>query len=306
MPSLDIVIPAYNAARCLDETLEAVFRQRVPQDLDRGIIVVNNGSTDATAERIDAWAGRGVRRVDHGATRSRAAARNAGVAASKADYVLLLDADCRLVGADCLGIVSDAIGAGVAAGFGYATGEADSFWGRYHHALEQARGRADWLGWTTQCCLVKRTAFDAVGGFCEAYRHYGFEDRDFFCRLRYRDGIGALVSLPGLRVYHDPDTTIEAVCAKAYEAARHSSGIFLEHFEDDYLRLPYARVDALTGPGYMLLALRVLGPFRPLLLRFAGALTRRPATPLAIGRPLIRLCSALSYYDGTLARSRAA
>lgn len=305
MPALDIIIPAYNAARCLDATLEAVFRQRIPDGLEIGVIVVNNRSTDATAERIDAWADRDVRRIDH-QERGRAAARNAGVGASAADYLLLLDADCRLVGDGCLQIVAAAIGDDVAAGFGYATGETDSFWGRYHHALESERGRADWLGWTTQCCLVRRSAFDAVGGFDEAYRHYGFEDRDFFCRLRYAEAIGDLRSLSELRVYHDPDTTIEAVCDKTYQSARHSSGIFLDHFRDDYMRLPYASVDAATAPAHMRIALNALGPFRPLFMWLAGAVTSWASAPLPIGRPLVRLCSALSYYRGTRDRDAGA
>ena len=184
MPALDIVIPAYNAARVLPATLEAVAAQNRPAGLDVGVIVVNNGSSDATGAVIDGHAESGVRRVDYDRIQSRAAARNAGVAASNADFVLLLDADCRLIGSNCLDTVQEAIDEGAAAGFGFATGETDSFWGRYHHHLELDRSRARWLGWTTQCCFVNRELFNRVDGFAEAYRHYGFEDRDFFCKLR--------------------------------------------------------------------------------------------------------------------------
>lgn len=302
MPSLDIIIPAYNAGHSLDDTLEAVMRQSVPDTLRLGVIVVNNGSTDATADRIDAWSARGVRRVDHTAIRSRAAARNAGVAASRADYLLLLDADCRLVGNQCLGVIAAAIDAHVAAGFGYATGETNSFWGRYHHALEQDRGKADWLGWTTQCCLVKHEVFDTVGGFCENYRHYGFEDRDFFCMLRSSNEIGELRALPDVRVLHDPDTTIATVCEKMYTSGRHSSGIFRKNFPLEYAEMPYAKVDVATAPRHLALILRLLQPFQPVFIRITDSLTRRRRTSLAIGRLLVRMCSALSYFAGTRER----
>lgn len=304
MPSLDIVIPAFNAARVLAATLEAVAAQGRPAGLDVGVIVVNNGSTDTTAAVIDSWADAGVRRVDYDRIQSRSAARNAGVAASNADYVLLLDADCRLIGSACLETIAEAIRMGAAAGFGFATGETDSFWGRYHHNLEIDRNRARWLGWTTQCCFVARDLFNRVEGFAEAYRHYGFEDRDFFCKLRDAESAEKLVTLEQLRVLHDPDTSIREICAKMFESGRYSSGVFRRNFPDVYRALPYAKVDVSTASGASVGALHVLRVTQPLLLAVTATVTRGRSTPLWLGRPLVRLCSAASYFAGTLARER--
>lgn len=304
MPSLDILIPAFNAEHCLDGTLGAIFGQAIPADLELGVIVVNNRSTDGTGDLIEKWAGKGVQRLDHHDIQSRASARNAAAAASMADYVLLLDADCRLVGRDCLQTVSVTMAQDVGAGFGYTTGSADDFWERYHRALEAERIAAGWQGFTTACCLIKRELFAAVGGFSTEYEHYGFEDRDFICRLRAHASANDIRPLPELQAIHDDAMTVQAVCEKMYISGRYSSAIFRRNFPDEYLATGYAHVDVDTASTTMVLALKVLQPMRPVLIRMASYLTERRSTPLAIGRPAIKLCSALSFFQGTVDRDR--
>jgi glycosyltransferase involved in cell wall biosynthesis len=299
MPSLDIIIPAFNAAHCLDGTLRAIAHQTVSSGMSVSTIVVNNASTDDTAVLIDRWAEKGVRRVDFKDTQSRSATRNAGVAASTADYVLLLDADCRLAHRDCLSAASEAIAQDIEAGFGYTTGISTGFWQRYHRSLEAERLSAGWRGFTTACCLVKRELFNAVGGFSLEYRHYGFEDRDFICRLKAHAGSEALVSLPSLRAVHDDDLTVPIVCEKMYVAGCYSGEVFKRHFPDEYLATGYARVDVDTAPRYMAVVLRALQPFKSLITATTDRMTRWRYLPLAIGRPLVKLSSALSYFAGT-------
>jgi glycosyltransferase involved in cell wall biosynthesis len=303
MASLDIIIPAFNAAHCLEQTLDAIFRQAVPAQLSLGVVVVNNRSTDGTGGLIDRWADKGVRRIDCFDEQSRSSALNAGVAASNADYVLLLDADCRLVGSDCFSLLSEAMAQNVDAGFGYTTGASDNFWERYHRSLEAERISAGWQGFTTACCLIKRETFRAVGGFSAEYQHYGFEDRDFICRLRSNAGTDALKSLPELRAIHDDDTTVQSICKKMYVSGRYSSGIFRRNFPAEYLATGYARVDAATAPKHMLILLKILRPLTPVIARIAGYLSQYGNTPLAIGRPFVRLCSALRYFEGTVDRN---
>jgi len=132
MPSLDILIPAFNAEHCLERTLEAVFGQTVPAELELGVIVINNGSTDRTPELIDQWTDKGVRRVDHDAGKGRAPTINAGAAASTADYLLILDADCRLHATSCFELLATEMAQKIGAGFGYVTGATDNFWVRSH------------------------------------------------------------------------------------------------------------------------------------------------------------------------------
>jgi len=304
MPTLDILIPAFNAEHCLGRTLEAIFEQAVPAGLELGVIVVNNDSTDHTVELIETWAGKGVRRVDHNAGKGRAPTINAGAAASTADYLLVLDADCRLHGTACLEVVAAEMAQDIGAGFGYVTGETDDFWGKYQRRLEADRVAAGWQGWTTPCCLIRRELFATVGGFPTDYRHYGFEDRDLICRLRSLDGAGELKSLPELRAIHDDDTNAQDVFEKMYESGRHSSGIFKQNHPDAYLATNYAAVDVDTAPTIITVALRLLQPLRSILARVTTWLTQHSSTPMFIGRPAVKLCSALSYYRGTVDRNR--
>ena len=88
VPLVSVIVPAYNAAPWIAETLESV----VLQTHDRlEVIVVDDGSTDDTVERVQSF-GRRVRLI-----RQRnlgiGAARNTGFRLATGDYVALLDHD---------------------------------------------------------------------------------------------------------------------------------------------------------------------------------------------------------------------
>lgn len=92
VPHLDttVVIPAYNRERFIVTAVESVLGQtRQPAE----IIVVDDGSTDRTAERV-AQFGERVRLIqieNNGSGPSRP--RNVGIAAAKSEYITVLDSD---------------------------------------------------------------------------------------------------------------------------------------------------------------------------------------------------------------------
>jgi glycosyltransferase involved in cell wall biosynthesis len=88
--TVSIVIPVYNHERFLAEAIESALNQSWP---DCEVVVIDDGSTDGSAAIIARYPGvRGIRQVNRGL----AAARNAGLAASRGDVVIFLDADDRL------------------------------------------------------------------------------------------------------------------------------------------------------------------------------------------------------------------
>ncbi len=90
-PLVSVVIPAYNAARTLDATLLSACAQEY-RALE--IIVVNDGSTDATRAIAEDHAARDPRvRVLNQANAGLAAARNAGWRNARSDLIAFLDAD---------------------------------------------------------------------------------------------------------------------------------------------------------------------------------------------------------------------
>lgn len=86
--SVGVVIPAYNCARFLDDSIQSVLRQTYPI---AQIVVVDDGSTDGSRGVVAAYAPRVtyVRIENAGPAR----ARNVGLAALSTDLVAFLDAD---------------------------------------------------------------------------------------------------------------------------------------------------------------------------------------------------------------------
>jgi glycosyltransferase involved in cell wall biosynthesis len=90
LPLVSVIIPCYNSARYLAETLESALLQTY-----RGIeiIVVDDGSTDETARIARSY---GVHYI-YQENRGISAARNTGFLHSRGEYVLFLDHDDRLL-----------------------------------------------------------------------------------------------------------------------------------------------------------------------------------------------------------------
>lgn len=85
-----VIIPTHNRAGFLVETLESVFAQ---EERDFEIIVVDDGSTDATQEILKRYSGRvEILRQEN---RGPAAARNFGIDRARGEYVAFLDSDDR-------------------------------------------------------------------------------------------------------------------------------------------------------------------------------------------------------------------
>lgn len=88
MPRISLIIPTHDRAHILPRALDSALAQTRPAD---EIIVIDNGSTDGTAELIHARYPQ-VRYV-HQANRGVSAARNHGIRAASGDWIALLDSD---------------------------------------------------------------------------------------------------------------------------------------------------------------------------------------------------------------------
>jgi dolichyl-phosphate beta-glucosyltransferase len=90
IPFLSIVIPAYNEERRLPATLNSVMSYLTRQAYSSEVLVVDDGSSDRTAEVAAKHPGVTVLRCDH---RGKGFAVRAGALAARGAYVLLCDAD---------------------------------------------------------------------------------------------------------------------------------------------------------------------------------------------------------------------
>ena len=90
-PLVSVIIPAYNAARTLETTVQSVYGQSL-QDFE--IVIVDDGSKDNTLEVAQRIAASDSRiKVVAQSNSGAAAARNAGIKAAMGEYVAFLDAD---------------------------------------------------------------------------------------------------------------------------------------------------------------------------------------------------------------------
>ncbi|MCS6813258.1 MAG: glycosyltransferase [Cyanobacteria bacterium] len=91
MPLVSVVIPAYNAEKCLAETLTSVLAQTY-EHLE--VLVVNDGSTDGTADLASQIMLRDRRlKVITQSNAGAAAARNTGIRHAQGEYIAPIDAD---------------------------------------------------------------------------------------------------------------------------------------------------------------------------------------------------------------------
>lgn len=90
MPLASIIVPAFNSAKTLPATLNALLAQTFT---DFEIIVVNDGSRDTTAQLLHEYEGIAGFKVITQRNRGLAGARNTGIAAARGLYVGFCDAD---------------------------------------------------------------------------------------------------------------------------------------------------------------------------------------------------------------------
>ncbi len=202
MIKFSIVIPCFNAAETLPETLASLADQTCE---DWEAICVDDGSTDGTFDLIARAAARDRRiRAVRNRGKGPSRARNLGVALAKGDLIAFCDADdlfapTKLMQLDavfgCLG--ADAV-FGRVAFFSKTPGDS----GVTSAAPAGPLSVADLLGENPTCTLsnlaVRRDVFLATGGFAADMAHN--EDLDWLIRLC---GSGAkVIGLPSILVHY--------------------------------------------------------------------------------------------------------
>ncbi len=96
MMRISVVIPTFNRARLLEQTLPALERQRVDDDLQYEVLFVSNGSSDDTDVVLNAAVQRApdiVRYFFIQPTGGPSAPRNRGIREARGDVVIILDDD---------------------------------------------------------------------------------------------------------------------------------------------------------------------------------------------------------------------
>lgn len=91
---LSIIVPAYNVEKYIVNCLESVLQQQTSFEYE--IIVVNDGSTDATPALLENYREYPNIQILNQNNQGLSAARNAGIACSKGEYLCFVDSDDEL------------------------------------------------------------------------------------------------------------------------------------------------------------------------------------------------------------------
>jgi GT2 family glycosyltransferase len=168
-----VVIPCFAYGEFLGEAVSSVLAQAGGAP---AVVVVDDGATDARTLRAFEDLPDGVRLV-HQANAGVAAARNAGAAVADTPLLLMLDADDRLR-PGALAALRRPLEADPSLGFAYGDAEFFGAWsGRL--AFPDFDGyRLLYRSIVTATSLMRREAFEAVGGFDVTLP--GYEDWDLY------------------------------------------------------------------------------------------------------------------------------
>src|SRR3982751_2846745 len=93
---LSVLIPVYNERYYVGELLRRVLNVALPEGLERELIVVNDGSTDGTADVITQFAfehPQGVQVFHHEHNQGKGAALRTAIAHATGDFCIFQDAD---------------------------------------------------------------------------------------------------------------------------------------------------------------------------------------------------------------------
>ena len=197
-PCISVILPTFERAHLLPRSIGSVLAQTFS---DWELIVIDDGSTDNTAQVVQAWAKqtpriRYIRQDNQGV----GGARNRGIAHARGHYVACLDSDDEYL-PDHLESRLDLL---------------------RRHGLDLIQGGIRVLGkeWTVDFfnpqqlvklsdCVIggtlfgKRDVFLALGGFCDL--NYG-EDLDFWTRAKQRFEVATFPTPATYCLHETPDS----------------------------------------------------------------------------------------------------
>lgn len=182
-PVISIVVPCYNQAEFLPETLNSVLVQTYS---NWECIIVNDGSTDDTETIAKEWALKDERfKYIYQQNGGLSAARNTGIESAKGEYILPLDAD-DLIGKEYIEKALKAYEVNKNLKLVYCQankfGAENKFWNLTPYSYQNLL-----INNCIFCSAVyRRSSWQQIGGYNTNFKK-GYEDWDFWLRMLDKD-----------------------------------------------------------------------------------------------------------------------
>ncbi|MCO5170981.1 MAG: glycosyltransferase [Planctomycetes bacterium] len=265
-----VIIPARDAAATIGQAVRAVRDQTAADGRGVEVVVVDDGSVDATGEVARAAGARVLRGAGDGPAR----ARNLGLAEVATPLVIFTDADCAarpgFVAALLAPFADPAVGGAKGA---YET-EQRALVARFvqqeyeeRYARMSRRPSIDFVD--TYAAAYRTDLLRTLGGFDERYRRPSTEDQELSFRVA---ATGArLVFVPGARVAHLHAATLGAYARKKAKIGYFKVATLRRH--------PGKAVDDAHTPATLKLQVLLAWPALALALALGPWLALRPAPP---------------------------
>ncbi|MBV9349777.1 MAG: glycosyltransferase family 2 protein [Patescibacteria group bacterium] len=248
-PSVTIIVPCHNEEHTVAGTVDSILALDYPKDL-LSVIIVDDGSTDRTAEVIEAYRQNPQVSIIHKEKGGKHTALNAGIAASKSEFVGCLDADSfvtpqalKLVMANFdhekIGAVAASMSVNKPRNLLERMQEAE-----YLLSITSRHTMAIWNGlYVTPgpFTIYRKKAFDAIGYFRPAHN-----TEDLEIALRLQRGGWRIQNAPGAGVYTNAPKTVKALVK---QRVRWTTG---------FMRNAMDYRDLIGNPAYGVLGLMVL------------------------------------------------
>jgi glycosyltransferase involved in cell wall biosynthesis len=227
-----VIIPVFNAANTVARAIDSVLGQTWDGGCE--VVAVNDGSTDTTTQVLKRYEDR-IAILDQ-PNRGPAVARNAAVAHTSAEYIAFLDADDafnhdklartvpRLASNRTAALIfHDAIALDREGGI-----VASSYvWPERAYAPSLDEMLAKWWPIVPSTVVIRRSIFEACGGFCEEFKRPGFEDPELWIRAREH---GEFIYLPDSLTYY----TTSEIRTERMEKYMSSRSLFFSHLRQRY------------------------------------------------------------------------
>ena len=190
-PTVDIVIPCYNVTHIVEKCVKSIMVQEYDNTVK--IYLVNDGSTDNTAELLESFSNQSnVTVIHHERNKGLASARNTGIKAGNGEVICFLDSDMVVKQnwiKSHIQVLSDKNVVGVIGDSKIPEGETANLLDKYLYdkrrgARQFGEGKPiNFQYFLFHNTAVKRSVFEIIDLFDEKITTYGGEDTELAIRL---------------------------------------------------------------------------------------------------------------------------